>query len=789
MLFRSAKASRSIDNYVKKLQTTAATSGKSARETELFTLALRGASKAQLDAADSALRLSEGYERGAALGAQLRVGFIALAAAAAAAAVGVVAGTVALIGQVGKYQDLAEKIGDSAVNVSSLKTASDVAGTSLETIASASVKLTAALSKTDDESALVGSAIESLGLDFRKFKALSPVEQLQAVAQAMDGFADGSEKTAIAVGIFGKSGAELLSFLKEYATQGIAAAYITDEQAKAADDYADSQARLKSQIEQFLQVSAVNAIPILVQIGDLFSTIAKEQDGTTSATALVKSAINGLVTVLQTLLVVGSDVGFVFVQLGKDLGTIYNGYAAILRLDFKGFSALGDAAVKDAARARAELDKFQASVMAIGQPSTKFVDPRILGNPGTIAEQARANRPQLDITGLSRDKAPKGSAAGKKDNTAAQEAKAQLAFDIDQIRKAQDALSNTIGNFEKVSEAKRAAGLISEAAYYASKRDLLVENDRVQEAAVEKEIARMQREVLTGKDRIDNDRKIADAQAKLAKLRENASSNLQVLSIREQAALDEIARAFTDARIAAQSYLDVTERARRLDLDGMGKGSKARDFNAAQSQITDKYEQQRQDLQRDNRNGKFAGREADFDRELATINEFQGKALASYTRYYADLQAKQADFSAGASEALNNYIDETLNSFNMIEGAVTRAFQGMEDALVNFVTTGKLDVKSLAKSIISDLARIAIKQSITGPLAQAHGFGGGSGGSGGGSLFDTIGSFLGIGGKGGGSGGGGLFNTIGSFFGFGGGRAIGGAGVGQQHVPRQRARA
>ena len=42
----------------------------------------------------------------------------------------------------------------------------------------------------------------------------------------------------------------------------------------------------------------------------------------------------------------------------------------------------------------------------------------------------------------------------------------------------------------------------------------------------------------------------------------------------------------------------------------------------------------------------------------------------------------------------------------------------MEDALVNFVTTGKLSCKDLTRSIIADMARIAIQQSITKPLTN-----------------------------------------------------------------------
>ena len=50
------------------------------------------------------------------------------------------------------------------------------------------------------------------------------------------------------------------------------------------------------------------------------------------------------------------------------------------------------------------------------------------------------------------------------------------------------------------------------------------------------------------------------------------------------------------------------------------------------------------------------------------------------------------------------------------ERAVTGAFRGMEDALVRFVSTGKAGFNDLAQSIIADLARIAIRQRITGPL-------------------------------------------------------------------------
>jgi hypothetical protein len=62
-----------------------------------------------------------------------------------------------------------------------------------------------------------------------------------------------------------------------------------------------------------------------------------------------------------------------------------------------------------------------------------------------------------------------------------------------------------------------------------------------------------------------------------------------------------------------------------------------------------------------------------------------------------------------------------------VSGVVIKSFKKMEDSLVEFAMTGKLKFKDLANSIIKDLIRIAIQQSITGPLAGGFGslFGGG----------------------------------------------------------------
>jgi lambda family phage tail tape measure protein len=85
-------------------------------------------------------------------------------------------------------------------------------------------------------------------------------------------------------------------------------------------------------------------------------------------------------------------------------------------------------------------------------------------------------------------------------------------------------------------------------------------------------------------------------------------------------------------------------------------------------------------------------------------------------------------YETGAKRAIKSYAAELNNVAKATEDAFGRAFQGMEDALVTFVTTGKSTFGDLARSILADIARIAVRQAIVKPLMSAFGFGFADGG-------------------------------------------------------------
>ena len=65
---------------------------------------------------------------------------------------------------------------------------------------------------------------------------------------------------------------------------------------------------------------------------------------------------------------------------------------------------------------------------------------------------------------------------------------------------------------------------------------------------------------------------------------------------------------------------------------------------------------------------------------------------------------------------LKSFAESAFKFADQAEQAVVGAFKGMEDALVKFVTTGKLNFSDLARSIIADLTRMLVRAAIVKPL-------------------------------------------------------------------------
>ncbi len=63
-----------------------------------------------------------------------------------------------------------------------------------------------------------------------------------------------------------------------------------------------------------------------------------------------------------------------------------------------------------------------------------------------------------------------------------------------------------------------------------------------------------------------------------------------------------------------------------------------------------------------------------------------------------------------------SYLESIKDVGKQVQDATENAFKGMEDALVNFVMTGKMNFADFTRSILADITRIVVRQAIIAPI-------------------------------------------------------------------------
>jgi len=78
-------------------------------------------------------------------------------------------------------------------------------------------------------------------------------------------------------------------------------------------------------------------------------------------------------------------------------------------------------------------------------------------------------------------------------------------------------------------------------------------------------------------------------------------------------------------------------------------------------------------------------------------------------------------FGAQMKSKITSFKDSIKTVGEAMSDVVIKGIKGMEDSLVDFVMTGQLEFRKLANSIIRDMVRIAIQQTITAPFGDWFG--------------------------------------------------------------------
>jgi hypothetical protein len=266
---------------------------------------------------------------------------------------------------------LSKSTGIAIEQLSGLAEVGRYSGQSAETIGRAANFMAKALSETSEEGKGAAAALRALGLDFDQFKSKTPDQQMLTLAKSMSQFEDGAGKSAAAMKLLGKSGADMLPFLNDLASKGIATAAITAEMAQQSEAFNDMLEESHAATQRFARGLSMALLPELINVhkltGELGDAWGRYLRGSAAEAA---SGVDGLGvalsvvgTTMETVSVLGANVAFVLRGIGTELGGLAAQAAAVARGDFAGAGAIGTAMKEDAARARAELDKFEQSIL------------------------------------------------------------------------------------------------------------------------------------------------------------------------------------------------------------------------------------------------------------------------------------------------------------------------------------------------------------------------------------------------------------------------------------------
>jgi len=153
----------------------------------------------------------------------------------------------------------------------------------------------------------------------------------------------------------------------------------------------------------------------------------------------------------------------------------------------------------------------------------------------------------------------------------------------------------------------------------------------------------------------------------------------------------------------AGMFMTDSEKKLQQDLIEINKN-----FLGTQSEITKQYTEGKLTLQAYNEQMTVLGGQYDY-------------AVIQANKIYEQQEQLNSSYEYGASIALAKYINESRNLANVSGGVVTNALRGVEDGLFNMISgtqSAAAAFSSMVTSILNDIAKLMIRQSIVAPLVN-----------------------------------------------------------------------
>ena len=145
----------------------------------------------------------------------------------------------------------------------------------------------------------------------------------------------------------------------------------------------------------------------------------------------------------------------------------------------------------------------------------------------------------------------------------------------------------------------------------------------------------------------------------------------------------------------------------KIELSGAGSGDKLKERLQADLEIQLDHDKQVSDLFKQRNAGDIS--QDLYEQETELLSEALAERMVIQQDYYNQLDAAQSNWMDGVGDAWNNYLDQSRDISGQTKDMFTDAFSGMNDALYNFVTTGKLSFTDMAATFASSALKMLIQ--------------------------------------------------------------------------------
>lgn len=286
------------------------------------------------------------------------------------------------------------------------------------------------------------------------------------------------------------------------------------------------------------------------------------------------------------------------------------------------------------------------------------------------------------------------------------------------IRQESAAERDAVAGATRELQAEYSARTISANDYYAKLRALTEQGTAIEVESIRKQIAVLDEQ--TGK-RVASGvvaQQKAALEAQLTKAQEDGASRLRVLATQEETAQKRREDGLRTYREALQASTAALSDQMAIMVARVGSGE--REFEI-QQKINEVYAEQAKRLRDIAREQETTNDPDAAARKTADLQAEVNTRVETIRRGYDALAAAQADWGNGFTSAVADYATQASDIAGQIQSALTNVFSGLEDVIVEFTQTGKLNFSDLANSILADMTRIATRQALSGALQSGLG--------------------------------------------------------------------